>query len=445
MPATPATPAMPAFDGRSAALSFDPSAGLSDGTLLIPAAAIISLQPSADPAEFTLLHTHADTDDDDDDDDGTPSPRLHRTLLAAPPAALLARYTLAALPPHLDPAAVDITVVVSTGSGTGRALPYWLDVVQPLLASYGLPAEAYAVHVTASAGTIHAVAAGLGRTTAARPQSLVLLSGDTLLFELLNSLPPLPVRPVVCLLPLGTGNALSASLSRASPPLSTLLLGAPRPLPVFRARFSPGARFVLPHGAGHLPLPPDGLLRAAVVLSWGFHASLVADSDSPAFRALGPSRFALAAKANLLPAPHAYRGAVSLLLPESSEWTTPPSPAEDHFYTLATLVSHLEPSFCVSPASRPLQAQLRTVRFAPRPPAEVMQLMALAYDGGKHVLDARVAYDAVRGVRVVVCEAEERWRRVCVDGAVVVMQEGGSVEVCMEEEEGGVDVVYRGE
>lgn len=426
---------MPAFDGRSAALGFDPSAGLSDGTLLIPAAEIIALQPSPDPAEFTLLHTH---------DDDRPSPRLHRTLLAAPPAALLARYTLAVLPPHLDPAAVDITVVVSAGSGTGRALPYWVDVVQPLLASYGLRADAYTVHITASADTIRTVAAGLGRS---RPQSLVLLSGDTLLFELLNSLPPLSARPVVSLLPLGTGNALSASLSRASPPLSTLLLGTPRPLPAFLARFSPGARFVLPNNAGHVALPPSGLLRASVVLSWGFHASLVADSDSAEFRALGPSRFALAAKANLLPSPHAYRGAVSLL--QRAVWSDDDddgSPREDHFYTLATLVSHLEPAFCVSPASRPLHAQLRVVSFAACPPAEVMRLMALAYDGGKHVLEPCVAYAAVEGVRIAMGEegAEgARWRRVCVDGAIVALEEGGCVEVLMAEE-AVVDVVYRG-
>lgn len=423
---------MPAFDGRSAALGFDPSAGLSDGALLIPAADIISLQPSPDPAEFVLLHTHAPADDS-----STPSPRLHKTLLAAPPAALLARYTLAVLPPHLDPAVVDITVVVSAGSGTGKALPYWLDVVQPLLASYGLPAEAYTVHVTASAATIHSVAAGLGRT---RPQSLVLLSGDTLLFELLNSLPPLAVRPVVALLPLGTGNALSASLSRTSPPLSTLLLGTPRPLPAFHARFSPGARFVLPSGGGHAPLPPSGLLRAAVVLSWGFHASLVADSDTAAFRALGPSRFGLAAKANLLPAPHAYRGCVSQLSQDT--WTPVHHPGADgHFYTLATLVSHLEPAFCVSPASRPLGGQMRVVRFAPCAPAEVMRLMALAYDGGKHVLQPDVAYEPVRGVKIQMEEAEERWRRVCVDGAVVAVPVGGCVEALMGEEV--VEVVYR--
>lgn len=67
--------------------------------------------------------------------------------------------------------------------------------------------------------------------------------------------------------------------------------------------------------------------------------------------------------------------------------------------------------------------------------------MAMAYDGGKHVTDPQVRYECVRGLRVEIEEEEERWRRVCVDGAIVAVPAGGRVEV--EVVPGVVDVVYR--
>lgn len=423
---------MTTFNGRSSTLGFSPSPGLSDGTNLIPTSQIISLIPSPTADEYTLLHTHVPES----------LPSLQKTLLVAPPAALISRYNLSTLPPHLDPAVVDISVVISAGSGTGKALAYWSDVVQPLLAEYGLHEGSYTVHTTASADAIHEIAAEIS-ADGKQPQSVVLLSGDTLLFELLNSLKPPSSpqkRPTVSLLPLGTGNALSASLSKSSPPLSTLLLGAPRSLPGFKATFSPGAYFVLPNSTGTKPLPPNNALHGSVVLSWGFHASLVADSDTAASRENGSSRFQLAARANLLPEPHGYKGVVSIMLPDGDVWAALPAQTQ-HFYTLATMVSNLEETFCISPASEPLAGALHLVHFPVLPPVEVMRVMAMAYDGGKHVTDPLVRYERVRGLRVEISEEEERWRRVCVDGAIVVVPAGGCVEV--EVVPGVVDVVLR--
>lgn len=434
---------MASFDGRSPTLSFSSSSGLSDGTTLIPTSHIISLIPPSAGDEYTLLHSS-----------GLESPPgLRKVLLVAPPAALTSRYSLAELPPHLSPAVVDIRVIVSVGSGTGKALAYWDAVVRPLLAEYGLREDSYTVHVTTSADTIHEIAAAISAAAAAgkqKQQSVIILSGDTLLFELLNSLPPLPQKPIVSLLPLGTGNALSASLSKSSPPLSTLLLGTPRPLPGFEARFSPNAQFILPNSTGRKPLPAGAALRGCVVLSWGFHASLVADSDTAASRVAGSDRFKLAARANLLPDPHGYRGAVSILpvgggcgAEEEEEAWVPlgdGGASTRHFYTLATMVSNLEETFCISPASAPLAGGLHVVYFPVLPPAEVMRIMGLAYQGGSHVRDPQVRYESVRGVRIEVGEEEERWRRVCVDGAIVAVPEGGWVEARIVESV--VDVVF---
>lgn len=96
----------------------------------------------------------------------------------------------------------------------------------------------------------------------------------------------------------------------------------------------------------------------------------------------------------------------------------------------------------MSPAARALVAQLRYVGFGTRPPADVMRVMAAVYDGGKHVRDPSVCYEPVDGVNIEVHEREERWRRVCVDGAVVVVPCGGSVRVELAREN-VVEVVYR--
>ena len=74
----------------------------------------------------------------------------------------------------------------------------------------------------------------------------------------------------------------------------------------------------------------------------------------------------------------------------------------------------------------------------------VIQAMEAAYDQGKHVELPGVGYerDGVEGVRVQVDEVDyvpggegadergrERWRRICIDGAIVELQKGGWVEI----------------
>ena len=60
-----------------------------------------------------------------------------------------------------------------------------------------------------------------------------------------------------------------------------------------------------------------------------------------------------------------------------------------------------------------------------------MKLMELAYQGGGHVEEHEVSYEEVDGVRLDFShgEVEERWRRVCVDGKIFVVDAGGTVEV----------------
>lgn len=116
---------------------------------------------------------------------------------------------------------------------------------------------------------------------------------------------------------------------------------------------------------------------------------------------------------------------------------------EEHGYVLVTLVSRLERTFCISPASKPLDGVMRLVHFGPEGSETVQKLMAAAYNGGKHVamVDEEqgrklVGYEAVDEVTVEVLEGDDpndtvegQWRRMCVDGLIVRVEEGGWMRV----------------
>jgi diacylglycerol kinase family enzyme len=180
---------------------------------------------------------------------------------------------------------------------------------------------------------------------------------------------------------------------------------------------------------------PGNALYGAVVASYGFHATLVADSDTEEWRKKGSERFGMVAKELLFPAdggqPYAYKARVALLSQESQRLE--PVQSLEHEYVLVTMVSNLERTFTISPLSRPLDGTMRVVHFGPGPGAKIMKIMQLAYQGGKHVgegLDL-VSYEEIDGLRLDMLEVGEdgRWRRVCIDGMIVRIEEGGWMEV----------------
>jgi hypothetical protein len=272
---------------------------------------------------------------------------------------------------------------------------------------------------------------------------IILLSGDGGIVDLVNGLSSKPasdayIAPQVVLLPLGTANALYHSVNAGEDNtwgLKALSSTTYKPLPVFRATFSPGARLLVDEARQEEDLPRDeegnGILHGAVVCSWGMHASLVGDSDTTEYRKYGIDRFKMAAKEALFPAdgspPHAYKAEVSIL--HKNDWKKLHD--ESHMYVLATLVSNLEQPFCISPASKPLDSSMHLVQFGPQSGEEVMRIMGLAYQGGLHVQEEDVLYEDIDGLRIFFQGKEEegKWRRVCVDGKIVRVEGNGWVEV----------------
>ncbi|AEO70812.1 uncharacterized protein THITE_12521, partial [Thermothielavioides terrestris NRRL 8126] len=378
-----------------------------------------------------------------------------------------------------------VHVVVSTHSGLRRAPDFFENVLRPLLGALGLKqgdgdGAGYRVTVTQDANTVRNLARELARDVHAGEKTVVLLSGDGGVVDLLNGLDraaaaapsPSPsasssstaAPPTIALLPLGTGNALFHSLHKpqyagTNPPsplvlaLRTFLAGRPAPLPVFRASFSPGARLQPAPTPHHRDGDEDENeaavphLLGAIVASYGFHASLVWESDTPAYRAHGARRFGMAAAA-LLEEAHGYRARVEVRRQGEGEgrWAVlrpgggggggggdrnpGGGDGQQRFgYVLATLVSSLEQTFTISPASRPLDGRLRLVHFGAVGGARTMEIMTAAYRDGAHVGMDEVGYEEVDEVRVTVDEEAPRWRKMCVDGTIVEVERGGWMSV----------------
>lgn len=385
------------------------------------------------------------------------------------------QYPLQALPAHLsiprsENGEPNIHAIVSTKSGTGEALEYFESVLKPLLEGVGLGETAYKRMNTSSVESVKDFARDvlLERADRGEEQTVILLSGDGGIVDILNGLlenkirskfvpilsyPQSPSnilrtyrRPKICLLPLGTGNALFHSTYRHAVPsqvlgLYSLLHGLPKPLPSFKAVFSPGARILRNEGQDAVPLGSKSALFGAVVASYGFHATLVADSDTVEYRKHGSARFQMIAKDLLFPEkvgdeesrPHAYKAKVILLKDTGNESGSLEKEVlidrKEHGYVLVSLVSNLEENFKISPWNEPLEGRLRICQFGAFSGEKIMEIMTKAYDDGKHIDIQEVRYEDIRGIKIVFEEEDEKWRRVCIDGAIVRIERDGWMEV----------------
>ena len=367
--------------------------------------------------------------------------------------SLLEKFETAGVPPHLSIQAgpnecSNIHVVVSIKSGTCRANSFFENVVHQTLEALGLSEKQYEVHRTTSERFIAEFTRDvlLPRANQGIQQTVLLLSGDGGIVDIINALlrPPRSlgfVKPTIGLVAMGTGNALANSsglLRDSTKGLRSFIRGMPHNLPTFTAKFSPGSELLTNEGHRREHLPQEGgysgVLHGAVVCSWGLHASLVADSDTTEYRKYGSARFQMAAKELLYPSdgskPHAYKGRVTLFrMNEGGREYPEYLDRSEHMYILATLVSNLEAKFMISPRSKPLDGQLRLVHFGVLSSDEILRILGMASSGGGHTREAVVGYQTIEGMRINIQEPDSRWRRICVDGKIVQVGEGGWVEI----------------
>lgn len=125
-----------------------------------------------------------------------------------------------------------------------------------------------------------------------------------------------------------------------------------------------------------------------------------------------------------------YNGKITLIIKNRDDRQTHHVlKRREHMYILATLILNLKENLTISPSSKSLNDQLRLIHFDVVFSAEVMRILSLAFQGGSHVEDAAVGYENIYGLRIDFDEKDSRWRRVCVDGKIVRVNEDGWVEV----------------
>ncbi|CAK7262803.1 hypothetical protein SEPCBS57363_000230 [Sporothrix epigloea] len=446
---------------------------------------------------------------------GTPSEQfaffsavLNESAIRELPKEVLERHILSGSGPvkqvesSASPSSPSLHVIVSTGSGLGQSQAFYDSVLRPLFSVFGLVEVTesgdsvpegqipYNLLVTKNSRSITEFAQTLDKSSAkiaSTPTTIVLLSGDGGVIDLLNGMAEqdeavdVTQLPAVALLPLGTGNALFHSLHRpdylaaaaaaaaaasnqkengkAMPKgpssfvlgLRALFKGCATPLPNFEAHFSPGSHTVSyslqEEEGGQSTLKERaedvGRLRGAIVASYGFHAQLVWESDTPEYRKHGDKRFGMAAQ-ELLKTSYAYNADVKFTKAGSAASATCQLSRRFN-YVLASMVSNLEKTFTISPASEPLDGQLRLIYFGDVGGTKTMDIMMAAYNNGAHVgmrwtsaagggdseeqAEESVGYDAIDELQVNVLEPDARWRKVCIDGTIVEIPQGGWMKV----------------
>ncbi|KAL5333656.1 ATP-NAD kinase-like domain-containing protein [Aspergillus crustosus] len=366
--------------------------------------------------------------------------QIERIPLKSVPKTLPPELLLADIPKHLS---AKLHIIVSTASGTGAAKSLF-DQLKQLLAHIGL--LNYEVHETQSTQTVNELSHLLfiPQAEAGIHQTIILLSGDGGLCDIINAFyntsRNIRTKPNIALIPAGTGNAMASStglLANHNAALTTLLRGRSLPVPAFAATFSPGAVDTQGDEGRYFVTSENGRLKVygGVVASWGLHAALVADSDTVEYRKFGADRFKMVAQELLFPsngsATHRYNGVITMTKVDDQGDVEPGRILEsnEHMYVLATLVSNLEKDFRISPKSIPMDGSMRLVRFGSMPSERAVQLLSAAYQNGQHVWEDEVLYAEIEAFRIDFLEVDEKWRRVCIDGRVVVVGEGGWMEV----------------
>ncbi|KAL4788838.1 ATP-NAD kinase-like domain-containing protein [Aspergillus venezuelensis] len=408
----------------------------------IPIKDIVCLFPSNDnhAHHYTMLFIRENPEISDATWD------IQRINLKSAPPAILSSHLLTKAPRHLCHASnptLQLHIIISSASGLGTA-SIISRCLQQLFSWVGV--TKYKVHETESARTITDLchSSFIPQAQAGVPQTIILVSGDGGLSDVIDSFHgssrDLGTSPDIGLIPAGTGNALATSTGLAPHPtaaLKALLRGKPHPLPGFVATFSSGARYISDGQAQPSITENSGQLRiyGGVVASWGIHAALVADSDTVEYRKFGADRFKMAAKELLYPADgsetHKYKGTITLTKMDEEgkhEYEEVVQQGE-HMYLLGTMVSNLEKDFKISPESLPLDNSLRIVRFGPMPPQRAMELLSAAYQDGLHVQKEEVMYGEIEGFKINFHEVDGKWRRVCIDGKIVIVEENGWVNV----------------
>ena len=317
------------------------------------------------------------------------------------------------LPPHFDHHRVVVVDSVKSGTGRSSGTDIYGKILGPIFKDIGLDHEYIK---TKSPTSIEELALELPKE-----QTLVVfLSGDTSINEFVNGLSGADsddgTQLVVFPVPVGTGNSLLLSLG-----LDDLVVALKRlfdddatikPLYTYQGEFPPGS-FITSQDIKVRELTSP--LRFLVVLSWAFHAAIVADSDTPMLRKFGVARFKMAAMKNL---------ASGGLYKATTSVNGSSIDIAQYGYWLVTPARKFEQTFVILPEGDVLKNELYLVAFSKQ--QDIMTIMNQVYDNGAHATNGDVIYRKLTEDDKLDLELGVADSRFCVDGSIVRVPGSGS-------------------
>ena len=309
---------------------------------------------------------------------------------------------------------------INSGSGRKRESSVYFQLLKPIFDDHLKIPHIYIS--TTSVSTIHDFAGQLGEIEEDEV-TVIFISGDTSINEFANGLTTTTSRKTINIftIPSGTGNSLALSLGLVDEidAVKKLLTSKENPVPLnlYEVSFPSGSYYLIQDVKGPEITKP---LKFLVVISWAFHASLVADSDTPELRVHGLDRFKMAAHENLSQE-QKYEGAVTI----NDKVINGP-----FAYWLFTPARRFEPTFEILPDGNIFDDNLYFISFNSEDDSSgkyIMDIMKDVYNKGAHIQNKKVTYQKVqRGDRITLNienSKEKRKRRFCVDGSIVALPE----------------------
>ncbi|ODV73090.1 uncharacterized protein CYBJADRAFT_97295 [Cyberlindnera jadinii NRRL Y-1542] len=317
------------------------------------------------------------------------------------------------LPAHLKPGR-DIKVVDSVKSGVGRGeRELYISVIKPLFDLLGIE------HSYSKTVDEHSIPTLASQLDLSRDHTIVVLGGDTSIYELFNGLNAGYNGERhdidVCIVPMGTGNALAVSqgLNDEFESIVNLLTAIVKsPLPLYKVVFPEGSK-VASTGS------PVKEMTFCIVVSFAIHAKIVHYSEKPEWKPLGAERFKMAF-AKALEEPQGFKLKVSLKRPNGE--VEPFTAREQHAYIDFVATPYLEKAYRISPRSQLASPELYYVSFADQTKDELTKVVTQPYFNGAHIENTLTEYKPVdQGSTAVIEIMEDNEDRTftCVDGVIV--------------------------
>lgn len=324
---------------------------------------------------------------------------------------------------HLDR---EILVIDSVKSGVGRdKFNIFGDILNPVFNDLGIVSKYIE---TTSSDSIKEI----GESLESKDYLVLLISGDTSINEFVNgvgnnnNIKSNNANITIANIPLGTGNSFSLSLGIENDlqAVAKLFRGIISPLNLYTAELPKGSYII----SQNEKIGPIEKVKFLIVFSWGFHASLVADSDTPELRKYGLERFKIAAKNNL-ECHQEYPG--TTIIGDNKTIAGP------YAYWLITPSQRFEPQFNILPLGDLLTPNLYFVGFNSEHSTDnnkyIMDIMMEAYNNGSHIHNEKVKYELITPDQSTTLKLNHltdfNQRRICIDGFIVLLPEISNDEI----------------